>query len=196
MGQNSFNSEVRTHFLDNGIIHESSCVNTPQQNGLAERRLGYTLATARSLLFQENLSKKYWGEAVLTAAHLINCIPMKVIQYDSPLSRLNAFFPKVKLFSGLPARVFGCIAFVHQNSSKLDPRGLCYVFVGYSSTQKGYRCYHPPSRKFYVSADVVFNEAESYYASEVSPGTAPPTQEQVDLEFLRNVESKNYSPGR
>ena len=29
---------------------------------------------------------------------------------------------------------------------------------------------------------------ESYYASEVSPGIAPPAQEQVDLEFLRNVE--------
>ena len=61
--------------------------------------------------------------------------------------------------------------------------------MGYSSTQKGYRCYHPPSRRFFVSIDVVFNEAESYYASEVSRGTAPLAKEQVDLEFLRNVES-------
>ena len=188
-GTEFLNSEIRTHFLDNGIIHESSCVNTPQQNGLAERRLGYTLATARSLLLQANLSKKYWGEAVLTAAHLINRIPMKVIQYDNPLSRLKTFFPKAKLFSGLPARVFGCVAFVHQNSGKLDPRGLRCVFVGYSSTQKGYRCYYPPSRKFFVSADVVFNEAENYYASEISSETAPPAQEQVDFEFLRNVGS-------
>ena len=95
------------------------------------------VANARSLLFHTNLSKKYWGEAVLTTAHLINRIPMKVIQYDSTLSRLKAFFPKVKLFSRLPARVFRCIAFVCQNSGKLDPRGLCCVFVGYSSTQKG-----------------------------------------------------------
>ena len=50
-GTEFLNSEVRTHFLDNGIIHESSCVNTPQQNGLVERRLRYTLVTARSLLF-------------------------------------------------------------------------------------------------------------------------------------------------
>ena len=112
---------MRTHFSDNGIIHESSCVNTPQHNGLAERRLQYTLATAKSLLFQANLSKKYWGEAVLTAAHLINCIPMKVIQYDNPLSRLKAFFPEVKLFYGLPTWAFRCVAFVHQNSGKLDP---------------------------------------------------------------------------
>ena len=84
-GTEFFNSEVRTYFLDNGIIHESSCVNTPQQNGLAERRLGYTLATARTLLFQATMAKKYWGEAVLTASYLINQIPMKVIDFESPL---------------------------------------------------------------------------------------------------------------
>ena len=35
----------------------------------------------------------------------------------------------------------------------------------------------------------MFNKAESYYASEVSRGTAPLAKEQVDLEFLCNVES-------
>ena len=136
-GTKFFNSEVKTYFLENGIVHESSCVNTPQQNGLAERCMGYILATARSLLFQANMSKKYWGEAVLTAAHLINRIPMKVIGYDSPLSRLKKSFPTVRLFSGLLARVFGCVAFVHQDAGKLDPRGLKCVFIGYSGTQKG-----------------------------------------------------------
>ena len=58
-GTEFFSTEVRTYLLDNGIIHESSCVNTPQQNGLAERRLGYTLATAITLLFQANMTKKY-----------------------------------------------------------------------------------------------------------------------------------------
>ena len=60
-GTEFLNSEVRSYFIYNDIIHESSCLNTPQQNGLAERRLGYTLATARSLLFQANMTKKYLG---------------------------------------------------------------------------------------------------------------------------------------
>ncbi|CAJ2640143.1 unnamed protein product [Trifolium pratense] len=34
----------------------------------------------------------------------------------------------------------------------------------YSSTQKGYKCYHPPSNKFFVSRDVTFHEQESYFA--------------------------------
>ena len=93
-GTEFFNTEVKSYFSQSGIIHESSCVDTPQQNGLAERRMGYILATARSLLFQANLSKKYWGEAILTAAHLINRIPMKVINYDTPLEQIERIFLK------------------------------------------------------------------------------------------------------
>ena len=40
--------------------------------------------------------------------------------------------------------------------------------MGYSSTQKGYKCYHPPSKKFFVSADVTFSESESYFGSSVN----------------------------
>ena len=183
-GTEFFNTEVKSYFSQSGIIHKSSCVDTPQQNGLAERRMGYILATARSLLFQANLSEKYWGEAVLTAAHLINRIPMKVINYDTPLGRLKESFPRIKLFTGLPARVFGCVAFVHQEARKLDPRGLRCIFVGYSSTQKGYRCYHPPSRKFFVSASVVFNEDEMYSPPELTHVAALERDEQADLELL------------
>ena len=184
-GTEFFNTEVQSYFMNNGIIHESSCVNTPQQNGLAERRLGYTLATARALLFQAHLPKKYWREAVLTTYYLINRIPSKVIDYESPLNRLRIVFPNMKLFSGLPGRIFGCVAFVHQSVGKLDPRAHRCIFVGYSSTQKGYRCYHPTTRKFLLSANVMFNESELYYKSEESHEMTSPERQSTDLEFLR-----------
>ena len=36
-------------------------------------------------------------------------------------------------------------------------------FVGYSPTQKGHKCYHPPSRKWFVSMDITFLESHSYF---------------------------------
>ena len=67
--------------------------------------------------------------------------------------------------SHLTPKIFGCVSFVNvhgSNRGKLDLRAIKYIFVGYSSTQKRYKCYHPPTKKF-VSADVTFNESESYF---------------------------------
>ena len=39
------------------------------------------------------------------------------------------------------------------------------MFVGYKGHQKGYKCYHPPTTKYYVTMDVTFFEDMSYYTS-------------------------------
>jgi hypothetical protein len=42
-----------------------------------------------------------------------------------------------------PPKVFSCVCFVKDNRptvEKLDPRTVKCIFVGYSSTQKGYVC--------------------------------------------------------
>lgn len=53
----------------------------------------------------------------------------------------------------VPSKVFGCVCFVwdHQQTiEKLDHRALKYVFIRYSTTQKGYKCYHPHSKKKFL----------------------------------------------
>lgn len=52
---------LKIFYLDKGIIHQSSCVSTPQQNGVAERKHRHLLNIARALLFQANLPKKNLG---------------------------------------------------------------------------------------------------------------------------------------
>ena len=93
-------------------------------------------------------------------------MPMKVIGYESSI---NASFPSIKLSTGLASRVFGCTAYVHQKSEKLDPRALRCVFVRYPSTQKGYRCYHPTSRKFFLSVDFKLVETEMLFGMDILP---------------------------
>ena len=75
MVQNQFNTKIKKIRLDNardyfnqilsqwsqneGIIHESSCITTPQQNGVAERKNRHLLECTRVLLFQQNVPKSY-----------------------------------------------------------------------------------------------------------------------------------------
>ena len=37
------------------------------------------------------------------------------------------------------------------------------MFLGYSPTKKGYKCYHPPTKKTYVTKDVTFVEDQYYF---------------------------------
>ena len=48
-------------YLKNGVLHQRTCAETPQQNGVAERKHSHLLETARSLYFQSNLPEKFWG---------------------------------------------------------------------------------------------------------------------------------------
>ena len=76
------------------------------------------------------------------------------------------FLPTYSPSTRLVPKIFGCASFVHVHAyarGKLDPRAIKCVFIGYSSTQKGYKCYHPPTREIFVTVDVTFFENESYF---------------------------------
>lgn len=167
-GTEYFNSILGDYLLSNGIIHKSSCAGTPQQNGIAERKNRHLLEVARALMFTTSVPKHFWGEAILTAVYLINRMPSRVLKYHTPLSILLQAYPHTHLISNLPLKTFGCTSYVHilgPNRSKFDSRALRCVFLGYSSTKKGYKCYNPSTRRMYVSLDVTFNEEQSFYST-------------------------------
>ncbi|KAK8954626.1 hypothetical protein KSP39_PZI001744 [Platanthera zijinensis] len=156
-----------------GIIHQTSCAYTPQQNGIAERKNRHLLDVARSLMFQMHVPVEYWNFAVSTACHLINRLPSSVLNFASPLQLLS---PATNPTSLTP-RVFGCVCYVHHlgpPSDKLAPRAAKYMFVGYSRTQKGYVCYSPFDGRLVVSADVTFCEHQPFHLPCPTSSSAPP----------------------
>ena len=79
----------------------------------------------------------------------------------------SLLYPERAPFSLTP-RVFDCVAFVHvldPGRDKLSPRARKCIFLGYSRTHKGYRCYSPESRRYFVSVDVPFFESTPFFFS-------------------------------
>ncbi|RVX10895.1 Retrovirus-related Pol polyprotein from transposon TNT 1-94 [Vitis vinifera] len=161
-------SDLQKYLEGYGIIHQTTCSNTPQQNGVAERKNWHLLEVVRASLIAAKTPISYWGEAITSAAYLINRVPSSSINFQTPLQALTnvVVAPTVP---NLPPRVFGCVAFVHLHKhqrTKLTSHALQCVFVGYALHKKGYRCYHPPTRQMYITMDVVFHEDSMYFSSE------------------------------
>ena len=89
--------------IKHGILHQTSCVDTPSQNGVTNRKNKH-LETARALLFQMQVPKYFWADAVSTACFLINQMPSFVLYGETPF---HVLFPKKTLFPIEP-RIFGC----------------------------------------------------------------------------------------
>jgi histone deacetylase 1/2 len=99
---------------------------------------------------------KYWDEAFLTVVHLINRLPSKAIQYQTPMERLFGDSGEYSLL-----RIFGCACWPNlrpYNKHKLNFRSKQCAFIGYSSLHKGYRCLDISMRCIYISRDIVFDE--------------------------------------
>jgi hypothetical protein len=106
---------------------------------------------------------KFWDEAFLTATHLINLLPSKVVDYKTPTELL---LREALDYSSL--RVFGCACWPNLrpfNSRKLEFRSKRCAFLGYSSLHKGFKCLDIPTGRVYISRDVIFDEGVFPFAS-------------------------------
>ncbi|XP_013624332.1 PREDICTED: uncharacterized protein LOC106330407 [Brassica oleracea var. oleracea] len=149
------------HLAKHGIIHQTSCSYTPQQNGVAEKKNHHLMEVGRSMMFHINVPKRFWGDAVVSACYLINRIPTKVLQDISLFQVLNKIKPPIDHL-----RLFGCVCYVlipGEHRNKLEAKSVKGMFIGYTHAQKGYKCYMPESRRVMVSRDVKFVESKGYY---------------------------------
>ncbi|XP_019238037.1 PREDICTED: uncharacterized protein LOC109218155 [Nicotiana attenuata] len=142
-----FSSDFTSLLLELGIEHQSTCVYTPQQNGVTKRRYKAILDMARPLRFQASIPLRFWGECVNTAVYLLNRLPSKVIGYKSPLEKLYLHPPSLNHL-----RVFGCLTYetgpnIHD---KFSSRPIPSVLLGYSPTHKGYILYNLHSKVFFL----------------------------------------------
>ncbi|WVZ25460.1 hypothetical protein V8G54_004004 [Vigna mungo] len=149
---------MKNYFSEQGIIFQTSCVHTPQQNGRVERKHRHILNIARALRFQGNLPIDFWGECILTAGYLINRTPSEVLNGRTPFEMLYGVPPSLQHL-----RVFGCLCYVHnkgRHSDKFAPKSKRCIFLGYPYGKKGWKVFDLETRESFVSRDVHFVEHE------------------------------------
>lgn len=154
-----------SYFRQEGIHHQTSSVDTPQQNGRVERKHRHILNVARACLFQANLPVNFWGQSILTAAHLINRTPTKLLNGLTPYELLHGTPPKHGTL-----RVFGCLCYAQRrprSSDKFAARSRKCLFVGYPYGKKAWNVYDLEENVFFTSRDVLFFEDQF-------PGLPPP----------------------
>ncbi|GAA0168960.1 hypothetical protein LIER_23544 [Lithospermum erythrorhizon] len=92
--------------------------------------------------------------------------------FVSPFEKLKNVKPTVNYF-----RVFGCVCYVFivdEHLSKFEKKAIRFIFVGYDEQKKGWRCCDLNTNRTYVSRNIVFDEASSWWANKA---VLPDTQE-------------------
>jgi histone deacetylase 1/2 len=167
--------KLHPFFNSLGISHRVSCPHTHQKNGTAERKHRHIVETGLTLLAHASVPLYYWSDAFTTACFLINRLPSRTTAMKTPLERLLRETPDYTFF-----KVFGCACWPHlrpYNTHKLDFRSKKCVFLGYSSLHKGYKCLHVPSKRVYISRDVIFDENNFPFSNMPDIHLSPPHTE-------------------
>ncbi|CAI7888696.1 unnamed protein product [Closterium sp. NIES-53] len=135
-----FSSDLLREFSHGeGILPAS-----PQQNGIAERRIGLVMEVARTSMFHAAAPHFLWLFAVRYAAHQLN------------------LWPRVSLPDTLPTlrwtRKVG-----DTSVDKLSARAIPCVFLCFPPDALGWQFYHPTSRRVLPSQDVTFDKLVPFY---------------------------------
>ena len=142
-----------------GISQEFSTPITPQQNGVVERKNRVIQEMARAMLYNKNMARNLWGEAVNTACHTVNRVYFRPGTKKTPYELWKGRKPNVKYFI-----IFGSTCFIlkdKENVGKFDSQSDEGIFMGYSSTSKAYRVYNKRTMKVMETMNVVIDESSN-----------------------------------
>ncbi|CAI5942874.1 unnamed protein product [Closterium sp. NIES-65] len=155
-----FSSDLLAAYCaEHGIEQSFTLPASPQQNGVAERRIGLVMEVARTSLIHAVAPHFLWPFAVRYAAHQLNLWPRVSLPETSPTLLWTGEVGDASRF-----RVWGSRAFVRDSSAdKLSSRAVPCVFLGFVPDAPGWQFYHATSRRVLPSQDVTFDESVPYY---------------------------------
>ncbi|CAI7869475.1 unnamed protein product [Closterium sp. NIES-53] len=170
-----FSSDLLRAFCrSEGIRQTFTLPASPQQNGIAELRIGMVMDVARTSMIHAAAPHFLWPFAVQYTAHQINLQPRVSLPETTPTLQWTGKVGDASAF-----RVWGSRAFIRDpTADKLSSRAVPCVFLGFPPDAPGWPFYHPASCRVLSSQDVTFDESVSYYRlfpyRTASPPPPPP----------------------
>ena len=154
-GGEFISNELTSYLLSKGIRITTCAPDTPEHNGVAERKLKSIISNARCMLIHSGLPKTFWAEATRYAGIIENASPTKANDNVSPYELWHKKKPDVSTF-----RTFGSAAMVlnHKHKPKFSVRTKEAIYLGPALGGDGHRLYNPTTGKFFCSRDVYFRE--------------------------------------
>ncbi|CAI7837568.1 unnamed protein product, partial [Closterium sp. NIES-53] len=132
---------------------------SPQQNGIAECRIGLIMEVACTSKIHAAAPYFMWPFAFRYAAHQLNLWPRVSEPETSPTLRLTGKVSDASVF-----RVWGALSLVRDAKvSKLSSRTLRCVFLGFPTDAPPWHFYHPRLCRVFSSQDVTFDESVCFY---------------------------------
>ena len=128
---------------------------SPAMNGVAERRNRTLMEMVRSMISHTSLPLNLWGEALKTAAYILNRVLTKAAN-KTPYEMWTGRKPSLQHL-----RIWGCPAEARPyrpQEKKLDERTVSCYFVGYAERSRGYKFYDPTNRTIFETNTVKFFE--------------------------------------
>ncbi|KAE9000882.1 hypothetical protein PF011_g13989 [Phytophthora fragariae] len=181
-GTEFVNKDVARICTLNGIMHQRTVPYSPQQNRVAERMNRTIMEKARSMLHYKSVPTVWWAEAVSTAVYVIN---------RSTNTQYTSLAPYELCFKVKPTlehlRVFGSHGYAHIDKAKrtkLEPKSLRCMFLGYAENVKGYRVFDLDASK--VKNGTVIHVSEDAHDA-VTP--APVERQPAVEEPMEGVEN-------
>ncbi|CAI5530881.1 unnamed protein product [Closterium sp. Naga37s-1] len=154
-----FSDLLRDFCHGEGITRSFTLPASPQQNGIAEHRIGFGMEVACTSMIHAAAPHFLWPFAVRCAAHQLNLWPRVSLPETSPTLRWTGKVGDTSVF-----RVWGSRAFVRDTSAdKLSAPAIPCVFLGFPPDAPGWKFYHPTSRRVLYSKDVTFDESVPFY---------------------------------
>ncbi|CAI7787384.1 unnamed protein product [Closterium sp. NIES-54] len=142
-----------------GILQSFTLPDSPQQNGIAERRIGLVMEVACTSMIHAAAPHFLWLFAVRYVAHQLNLWPRVSLPETSPTLRWTGEVGDATVF-----QVWGSRAFVRDTSAdKLFACAIPCVFLGFPPDAPGWQFFHPTSRRVFPSQDVTFDESVPFY---------------------------------